>query len=250
MPPKNSSQEKSASKAWKWITITLVIVIAGCAIWYFSDELKNKTILSSSLLSSAEVDQTAVIGEQQSTEDQVSIEAKKEIEKIIQQVGKLILLPVEQEPVIATIQNAEALVNQQAFYHDTKDGDKLLVYSQKAIIYRESENKLINVGPVYFDNEPLSLDIRNGSRVAGLAFQTEEYLAENEIYEIISTTIPVKGYYEGNIVVNLGKKDVSVLAMGLNAEIITEFPAGEAESEADVIIILGEQIENIKLDME
>lgn len=76
----------------------------------------------------------------------------KEIKVLVDKVSKLINVP-EETPVIATIIKADQLIAEQKFYVGSKDGDYLMVFpqAQKAIIYREDENKLINVGPIIVD---------------------------------------------------------------------------------------------------
>lgn len=221
----------------KWIFISIAIAVAGGVTWYFSSSADDADVLSASLLDSAGV------SESPSTEKHIDPEIKKEIEAIIQQVSRLILLPSEQEPVIATIQNAEVLASQQAFYQDAANGDKLLVYPQKALIYRPDENKLINVGPVYFNTQPLSVDIRNASQTADLAEAAQEKLSNSKSYTVLDTSIPVQGSYLDNTIVNLTGKDVSVLAQEFEADVVTELPSGETESEADVVLFLSQETE-------
>lgn len=76
----------------------------------------------------------------------------KEIQVLVDKVSKLINVP-EETPVIATIIKADQLIAEQKFYVGSKDGDYLMVFpkAQKAIIYRENEDRLINVGPIIVD---------------------------------------------------------------------------------------------------
>ncbi len=78
--------------------------------------------------------------------------SETEIQNLVKKVSKLIIVP-EEAPVIATITKADQLIAEQKFYAGSKDGDYLLIFptAQKAIIFRESENKLINVGPIIVD---------------------------------------------------------------------------------------------------
>ncbi len=74
-------------------------------------------------------------------------QAQKEIQSIIHKVGELIVLPANETPEIALIQDVNTLKKTQDFFVDAMDGDKVLIYgkTRKAIIYRESEHKIINV---------------------------------------------------------------------------------------------------------
>lgn len=64
-------------------------------------------------------------------------------------VGKLISVPGDETPTLATVTDKTKLKD-QPFFKDAENGDTILIFPQakKAIIYRESENKLINVGPI------------------------------------------------------------------------------------------------------
>jgi hypothetical protein len=79
--------------------------------------------------------------------------AKAEEQKttIINKIKQLTVLP-EEEPVLFTVNDASLLKTQQAFFKDSENGDVLLVFqkSGKALIYRESGNKIVNAGPISF----------------------------------------------------------------------------------------------------
>jgi len=77
---------------------------------------------------------------------------KKENEKLIHAVSKLIELPTGLDPVVGTVLDAASLAKDQQFFTNAQNGDKVLIYEDKAIIYRPDLNKLINVGPVYLDS--------------------------------------------------------------------------------------------------
>lgn len=75
--------------------------------------------------------------------------ATQEIKNIVAQVEKLIMLPKDELPTIATVTDKTKL-NDQPFFAKVENGDRLLVYknNKKAYIYRPSINKIIDVGPV------------------------------------------------------------------------------------------------------
>lgn len=76
--------------------------------------------------------------------------AQKELAAAVVAVGELMILPEGDEPVLATVTDAEALTAQQAFFTGAIDGDQLLLFPKnlKAIIYSPSRNKIINAGPI------------------------------------------------------------------------------------------------------
>jgi hypothetical protein len=79
--------------------------------------------------------------------------SQKEVESLTKNISKLMTVPTDEQPTVATVQDKEKLKD-QPFFKDAQNGDKLLIYTkaQKAIIYRESQKKLVNVGPVSLEN--------------------------------------------------------------------------------------------------
>lgn len=91
---------------------------------------------------------------------------------IIAKVSKLLVLPSGEEPALATITDTKKLTN-NAFLAKAKNGDKVLLYAknQKAIIYRPSLNKIVDIGPILSGKDgsvdvTARVTILNGSGVA------------------------------------------------------------------------------------
>ena len=73
---------------------------------------------------------------------------KAAAKRVIDSVSKLIQLPKGVDPTVAKIVNVEALQARNAFYKKAKNGDYLLVTTDRAIIYDPVKNILIDVAPV------------------------------------------------------------------------------------------------------
>lgn len=75
--------------------------------------------------------------------------AQNESAALVAKVGKLIELPTAETPTVATVSDVNKLSG-QTFFSSAKNGDKVLIYSQakKAVLYRPSTNKIINVAPL------------------------------------------------------------------------------------------------------
>lgn len=69
---------------------------------------------------------------------------------LTRQVNKLIILPTNEQPAIVTVVDKSKIQNIPFLQRSAKNGDKVLVYSKakKAILYRPSEKKIVDVGPV------------------------------------------------------------------------------------------------------
>lgn len=68
---------------------------------------------------------------------------------LIDRVGKLIMLPRDEVPTIATVTNLGPL-QKTPFFINARLGDKVLMYgkSGKAILYRPTEDQIIEIGPL------------------------------------------------------------------------------------------------------
>lgn len=85
---------------------------------------------------------------------------EEETATLIAAVSKLILLPENESPVVATIVNSAKLAETQPFYKGSQDGDKLLIFpeSEKALIYSPARNILVSVGPAFVEKETSNSD--------------------------------------------------------------------------------------------
>jgi len=136
-------EQKSPEKKRKWpfstantvIAVILILVLAGF-VWSFLQYRAYKT--KATRLSTPE-------GQQEL--------ATAEIQKLVEKVGRHIVLPKDEEPTVATVMDAAGLAKTQPFYKEAKNGEKVLLYvkAQKAIIYDEELDRLINVGPIMIE---------------------------------------------------------------------------------------------------
>ncbi|TSC55466.1 MAG: hypothetical protein Greene041679_609 [Parcubacteria group bacterium Greene0416_79] len=75
--------------------------------------------------------------------------AQKIVAELVERVGKLILLPEGESPVIATVTDLEMLKG-QPFFAKARAGDKVLLYqtANKAYLYTPVVNKIMEVAPI------------------------------------------------------------------------------------------------------
>ncbi|MGB0756888.1 MAG: hypothetical protein ACPGO5_00350 [Patescibacteria group bacterium] len=93
---------------------------------------------------------------QQSTDQEfIQPYSEADIESLLQTISERIDLP-DEVPLIAKVENAAALKVDQPFYDDVQNGDIVLLFATKAVIYRPDEDIIINVGPLlYVDPDKL-----------------------------------------------------------------------------------------------
>lgn len=79
--------------------------------------------------------------------------AKEEVTRLTNAVGQLIDIPKGETPTLATVSDASKLKS-QAFFTKAENGDKVLIFTKakRAILYRPSTDKIIEVAPVNLGN--------------------------------------------------------------------------------------------------
>ena len=80
---------------------------------------------------------------------------KEEIDKVISQVSRHIVLPRE-TPQIITVTNVETLKKDQPFFSRAQNGHKLLVYQNKVIIFDPLEDKIVDIAYIKPTEVPLT----------------------------------------------------------------------------------------------
>jgi hypothetical protein len=182
---------------------------------------------------------------------------KEEVAAVVAEVSKLINLPDNIEPVLATVSDAEALKAEQPFFANSENGDKVLLYTQtedaalrKAYLYRPSEKRLLNVAPINIggddqvqaQEDAFSMSIYNGTSIEGLADEMEGLMAQ--VYPnatIASKAAASRNNYEKSVLVNVSASDelAQKVASFFNLEVVT-LPDGEQAPEgAELLLILG-----------
>lgn len=75
--------------------------------------------------------------------------AKDEAKYLLSMIEKLIDLPQDEAPTIATVTD-KSVLPKQPFYTKAENGDKILLYekAKRAILYRPRLNKIIEVAPL------------------------------------------------------------------------------------------------------
>ena len=204
-----------------------------------------------------------------------NLPSKTEIQKLLEKVDKLIVLPKDEEPTIYTEIDVDK-IKKQPFFTLAKNGDRVLIYSKarKAILYDPKANKVVEVGPLAIptilatvsplpappsevltpDSSPTTVVISptivnnqkiviyNGTKTFGLANDAKEKISQELPELIILATGNAKGDYKENIIVDLKNNNAAIvnkLQTLFSAKIINSLPEGEDDAGADVVILLG-----------
>lgn len=237
------------SKTKKGITSIFFLIVIGFAGWSFYNYLEAKKELVK--LSSAEGQEEA---------------QKQEVNALLDQVNKHMILPDDEQPTVATVTNVDELKGQQPFFERASNGDKIIIYanSQRAIIYSPEKDIIVNVGTLLADNPniekpeedqteqqeesgKLDIEIRNGTGKEGLARGMSSQLKEkNHNFNFVAINEAFRKDYSETTIVDMGgnnNKDedlVRALVQELGAALTTELPDGEKDSDAQILIIIGE----------
>ena len=111
--------------------VVAIVIITGIAVYFYntSDSSSEKTQASE----------------------------QKDAQALIAELEKIVVLPIGEEPTIATITDPEKLKD-QPFFANAKAGYKVLVYqvAKKAFLYDPVAKKLIEVAPLIINDPAIS----------------------------------------------------------------------------------------------
>jgi hypothetical protein len=175
----------------------------------------------------------------------------EEVKRLVEEVNRLIVLPADETPTVATITDREKL-QEVPFFTTAENGDKVLIYvtTRKAFLYRPSSQKLIEVATLNLNNAPGADDtfaprvaLRNGTSVVGLTRRVEDNLRQvlPKIEVVLRDAANQPSYAETIVVDVTGTKkaEAEQLAVALGAK-VGSLPTGEAKPDgADFLIIVG-----------
>lgn len=126
--------EQSASNPFKWWPIILLLAILVGASAYL---ILNKSAAIANSVTSPSASDSVALNKIPSSPDEV-----------LAALGRLIILS-DTRPSFAIVDEAAlAIKATEPFFKDAALGDRILIYPDRAIIYRPSQNIIVNVGPI------------------------------------------------------------------------------------------------------
>ena len=83
------------------------------------------------------------------TEPKQTVSTPAEDARVLARLQQILLLPTDAKPLIAVITDVNLFKkNQPEFFAAAKNGNRLVIYPNKAIIYDDSAHRIVKVGPV------------------------------------------------------------------------------------------------------
>ncbi len=231
--------------------IVLVAVVAGGGWWAFSSQSGDDL----SKLS-------ASVGEKLTD---------AQVQAVVARISKFMVVPENEKPSVIVLKDVASLAQQQPFYRGAADGQILIVYSTRAIIYDAKTNKLVSVSPITQNTatpvpsvvasgsaqltptpsastapiapEKITLEVRNGTSTAGLAGKTASELDAKYSWITSPKAADAKNSYKTTVIVDLSKGTkpgaVAALETYFGVTSVTELPKGEVATTADILVIVG-----------
>lgn len=183
---------------------------------------------------------------------------QRELSKLIDKVGDHILLPEGEQATIATVSDKTKLQDQE-FFKRAENGDKVLIYTKakKAILYRPSVDKVIEIGPVFEGQvqeevagasesvivPEVKVALYNGTTTSGLTNNAEADLSSLQSVKatVIAKENASRSTYDQTVVIDVtGKNTQAVKDMAdLFQGSVATLPTGESTPSADILVILG-----------
>lgn len=237
--------QKSFFKSPQLITTLIVIISVLAAFYYHGQYQKAREDLKKAT-------PNQLLGNEESARQAAKAVAARENQALIAKVGSLIVLP-DEEPSIATVVDKTKLAD-QPFFEKSENGDKLLIFTQarKAILYRVSANKIINVAVINIVGQQnaaspsaqvqkIRVAILNGTKTAGLTKSVETKLKKIAGVEIGAKDWAIIQVYPKTLVIDLTgalPDRASLIAQSLGGE-VSLLPKEEHKPNADLVVIIG-----------
>ncbi len=187
--------------------------------------------------------------------------AQEDLKQLVDKVKRHIMCKTGEMPTVATIQDVALLKkNNPAFYKDAMNGDRLLIWSDKAVLYSPSKDIILSVLPVTVGaagqtpsaalsapsatpaSEKMTVEVRNGSGIAGLAKDLATKLTAAGMTVLPPGSAKSKDVYAKTLVYVAAGQENSATAQAIiaatGATVVTTLPA-EMPSKADILVIVG-----------
>lgn len=127
-PDATEKKTRIDTRLLPWILV-LIVLIGGAGVAYYykkqADEVKS---------------------------DPAAVQQQKnqaETDRVLVSLKKILLITEQEKPTVARIEDpAKLQSSNKDFYKDVQKGDYLIIFPKRAIVFRESNNQIINIAPI------------------------------------------------------------------------------------------------------
>jgi hypothetical protein len=171
----------------------------------------------------------------------------EEDKAVLVQLKKIMVLPDDINPTMAKITDIDALKKQQpVFFANAKNGDRLIIYPDQAIIFDAIANKIIKVGPVQItqnQEQSVNFAVYNSLRDDPDNAKTAEM--ETKIKTVFNNAVvtvkenSAKYDYPQTLVVDISgnNPDIQKIAAAVGGT-VSPLPAGEKKPEGVAVLVI------------
>ncbi len=178
----------------------------------------------------------------------------KENAQLIMKVGKLVPINLKEQPLIATVRDAKMVRERNPyFYQNARQGDRVLIWTDKAVLYSETEDRLLAVMPVNVVRaaaattsttpviEKAKIEVRNGTGKAGYAKAMSDQLKAVGL-DVSAIGEAKAKTYQKTIIIKVSAQELpttlGTLQKATGASVVPAI-ASEGEVKADFLVIVG-----------
>lgn len=256
----HKASETAAPKRNYFVPIILFVVVMTAVALMVGNRFKGKDKQVDALSQKPDTIETRM-----KTED---------VKSLVERVSQLIKINAGEQPTVATVQDADLLrQSNPSFYQDAQNGDRLLVWSDKAVLYSTQNDKLLAVMPIVasqqntingqpatptdtdatsttstsatqatsVEGEQAKIQVLNGTTVAGMAKKMSTKLQDMKLTVVNVGDAKLKTY-DKTVIIKRATEPMTAtlkaLADGLNAQVV-DARNEETGLTGDVVVIVG-----------
>ncbi len=123
------------------ILLVVVLVLGGAAFYFYNQNQDART----------------------NPDELVNQQNDAESEEVVNNLKTVLLIDTDKKATVARVEDPEVLKkNNPDFYKNAEQGDYLVLYPARAIIFRNGEGKIINIAPIVNTDEFKNLQKQPG----------------------------------------------------------------------------------------
>lgn len=178
----------------------------------------------------------------------------EDVPTLVNRVARHLAVKQDEVPAVAIVQDIQLLKSQNpVFYKDAENGDHLLIWSDKAVLYSSKRDIIlavvvVNTAPSVATSttsasarETATIEVRNGSDVVGLGRAAVAKL--QAVGLTVSPPTDARGTYPGTLIIKGHEKPLPntlQTLLSVTGGRVASLPEGEKMIKEDFLVIVGE----------